>query len=526
MKAHLSRSTRIGITISLTLCAPAGAWASSPSADVARVVREADRLLRSGSPEVAAELLKRARAERPAEEALAAALGASYLADDNPFWALNVLGEFVAEHPPACEARAWMAWIHLGQANLDQADEVLDISGCGSHAPIEARHLLLKALIARERGQTLAAAKWVRKARSVGHYYEEDEELLDALTARYEPHRVPPLSWDAEFGLGYTTNALSGAPIDEQSPDEAATPAGILGVHFRAIPPTGTWVTPTLDGRIRAQQFTRGASRDLSFRQLALRPGILIGAGRPSVELRYAAEAISLQGSDAYSSGAVWYSEAHRAEFELTASERFVAFGGAGYRSIRDRVRSRLEFDQGVAWAPELSLGIDVTFGASARWYRAREPAHTEVGATGLARLDWPLGSRFTLQETVSVSGDVYPYSEGYFPSAEGLPREDILVRSTTGLWWPEGTALRGAVEYTFTSRQSTAPSYEFDDHRALAYLRWSLDSDRLGTRVVPRAGRVPLETDSSRVRSRDRSAIQELMQRDEAVQRGSSCLK
>jgi hypothetical protein len=94
-------------------------------------------------------------------------------------------------------------------------------------------------------------------------------------------------------------------------------------------------------------------------------------------------------------------------------------------------------------------------------------------------------------------------------------------------LWWPTGSPVRGALEYSYTSRTSTASAYEFDDHRLLAYVRWSLDSDRFGNTVLPRTGRVPLETESGSARERESSAsIRELMRQDEAVQRGSSCLK
>ena len=244
---------------------------------------------------------------------------------------------------------------------------------------------------------------------------------------------------------------------------------------------------------MRAEQLLRGVASDLSFRQLALRPGVLLGLQQPRLELRYAAEAVHWQGGDDYSSGPLWYSEAHRGEFEIDASEQLMAFGGAGYRLFRDRVRSRFEIDQGVAWGLPLSPTLDLTLGGSARWYRARAHAYTQLGATGLAQLDVSLPSRLLLRETGSVSGDLYPYSESYFPSAGGAQRQELLVRTMIGLWWPIDSPLRGAIEYSYTSRTSTASAYQFDDHRLLLRLRWSLDSDRFGNTVIPRAGRVPL---------------------------------
>jgi hypothetical protein len=329
------------------------------------------------------------------------------------------------------------------------------------------------------------------------------------------------------LAAGYTSNAFSAAPVDEQTEGTAASPVVAGNIAARAVLGSHAWIRPTLDARVRAEQLLRGVASDLSFRQLALRPGVLLGLQQPRLELRYAAEAVHWQGGDDYSSGPLWYSEAHRGEFEIDASQQLMAFGGAGYRLFRDRVRSRFEIDQGVAWGLPLSPTLDLTLGGSARWYRARAHAYTQLGATGLAQLDVSLPSRLLLRETGSVSGDLYPYSESYFPSAGDAQRQELLVRMMLGLWWPTGSPLRGAIEYSYTSRTSTASAYQFDDHRVLLRLRWSLDSDRFGNTVIPRAGRVPLETETGNVRSREsRATIRELMRQDEATQRGSSCLK
>jgi hypothetical protein len=170
---------------------------------------------------------------------------------------------------------------------------------------------------------------------------------------------------------------------------------------------------------------------------------------------------------------------------------------------------------------------IGLLLGLSARWHAARAEAYDLVGSTVLVQLDIALGHRIKLKQGVLVSGDIYPHSEGYFPSAGSQDRYEILPRATTGVAWPTGSALQGALEYSYTRRESTASAYSYTDHRALARLRWSLDTDQLGTTLVPRRRRTPLETrrGSGEAESRH-AAIRELMHQDEAAQRSSSCLK
>ncbi|MBN1611942.1 MAG: hypothetical protein JW940_35250 [Polyangiaceae bacterium] len=508
-----------------------GSASASPEptpTSLARTIAEARRLEQSGKPDVAIERLKSAREHHRSSETLVLALAAAYLADHNPFWALNVLSEHSATYPPACQARAWAAWVQIGQANLDEAEVWLETDECSEPPELRARFLVLRALIAHHRQRASEAAVLLARARGVGHLYAEDRELLDHLSARYQPGRLPLLSFSLELAAGVTSNGLAGVPVDTQSRVDADSTVVLLGAYARVVGSNSGLVRPVFELDARAQELVRDAVQDYSYRQLALRPGVLLGRRIPRLELRYAVEAVQLQGGDRYQSGPVWYSEAHRGEYELEATHNLSVFGGAGYRLIRDRARTRFELDEGAVWGTPLGAGTNLIVGASARWYSARVSAYTELGATALAQLDMRLPSQLGLRVNASLSGDAYPHSEGYFPSAADRERSEMLTRASGGLWWPAASPLRGGIEYAYTRRDSTATDYSYIDHRALLRIQWSDDSDRLGTTTVPREGRVTLETGlrGSASRGPTGTSVRELLRQDESAQRSSSCLK
>jgi hypothetical protein len=506
-----------------------GAARSGPVAThSARAIAEAKRLEQSGKPDAAIERLKSARKQDPADEPLVLALASTYLADHNPFWALNVLSEHVAAHPPACQARAWAAWVQIAQANLDEAQAWLETDACSDPPELKARFLVLRALIAHHRQRPLEAANLTARARDVGQLYAEDQELADHLSARYEPGRLPWVSFSLEMAGGFTSNGLAGVPMDARSRADADSMLASFGAHARAVAPNGGPVRPVLELEARAQQLMRDTVRDYSYRQLTLRPGLLLGRALPRLELRYAAEVVQLQGGDRYESGPVWYSEAHRGEYELEVTDDLSVFGGAGFRWVRDRARTRFELDEGAVWGRALGARTSLILGASARWYSARVSAYTELGATALAQVDVRLLGGLGLRVNTSLSGDAYPASEGYFSSAAGRERREMLLRASGGLWWPGASPLRGGIEYAYTRRDSTAADYSYIDHRALLRIQWVADSDGLGASVVPREGRVTLETGlrGGAGRGPSGTSVRELLRQDEAAQRSSSCLK
>ena len=146
--------------------------------------------------------------------------------------------------------------------------------------------------------------------------------------------------------------------------------------------------------------------------------------------------------------------------------------------------------------------------------------------ATGVKRFVLP--EEFEVRETLSLSGDRYPDSAGYFLGSNGKNRSETLLQAATGLWSPSSWGVRAGLRYEYTTRISTAEAYSFNDHRVLLQLAWRSDSDRFGVSSIPAEGRVPMQhgVDSSAGQSASDLQIRDLIRQDEAVQRGSSCLK
>ena len=107
---------------------------SSPEA----AMYQAAELRRAGQLKEALRALKSGMRAFPDHERLRHALSLAHLADGNEFWALKVLKEFEQEHPPACNTRAFQAWILIKQANFEAAQQVLDLGGCDT-PPTQAR---------------------------------------------------------------------------------------------------------------------------------------------------------------------------------------------------------------------------------------------------------------------------------------------------------------------------------------------------------------------------------------------------
>ena len=506
------------------------AWAAEPPAPTSpeAALKQAESLQSEGKLDEAIDVLKDGMKAFPDHERLRHALSLAYLQDDNEFWALKVLRDYEQEHPPACNTRAFQAWIHIHQANFDLADEILSMPGCDTPPYVLARQLLLRAHMNAQQGQHGEAEKLAREARELGRYYEEDKALLDAMTARYEPGRLPLASWRADLALGWTSNGLAGSPVD---PADMGSDTGSsltqLDLRFRAVVPASRTVRPVIEGQFRMLDLASDTVSALSYRQPTFRPGILIGDTTPRLLLTYGFDAVQISGSDRYDDGPLWYSEAHRFDYEIEATDNLFAFGGGGHRWYRESGRTRWEAEQGLALGLPLTDGLRLMTGASARWHRAENDAYDAYGGTLIGQLIQRLPEGLEARLNVSASYDDYPRSHGYFGGSEGDKRTDGQIRLKPSLWSPSWSGLRIGLDYEYSQRNSTAANYEYTDHRVLLHGVWVMDSDRFGSDLIPVEGREPLphNVSASGEVSSDEMRIRDLMRQDEAVKRGSSCL-
>jgi hypothetical protein len=381
--------------------------------------------------------------------------------------------------------------------------------------------------MAAQTGDHARAKSYTEQASQANRYYEEDKALLDALTTRYDPGRLPVASWRVDLAAGWTSNGLAGSPQDPADIGlDTQSALFQLDARLRIVIPTSTILRPVIEGQVRTLELFAQSVRPLSYRQPSLRPGVLIGDSHPRLLLNYGFDAVQMAGGDRYEQGPLWFSQGHRIDYELEATEYLFAFGGGGRRTYREAGRSRWEGEQGIALGLPLSDGLRLMTGASVRWYRAFNKAYDVNGATVLGQLQSRLPAGLEGRLNASFSYDDYPRSQGYFPHMTRNRRTDLQVRIKPGLWSPSWSGVRVGLDWEYSHRSSTAKDYDFGDNRVLLHGVWVMDWERIRVQSIPAEGREPLPHGvAASGQLEDDVRIRDLIQQDEAVKRGSSCL-
>jgi hypothetical protein len=507
----------------LLLCTVTLALANAPPAEE---VARAHRIRDNGDPAGARQALKAAARAHPDSQEVHLALAQHYLAEGNTAWALRTAGGFALDHPPACDSRALEAWIRIQQADLDGAGEALEDARCQETPESAARVLLLQAKRAVLAGRRQEGRDLLRRARESRRHYAGDLHLLAALEQDLDPGYLPLWSWKVNLAAGGATNAAAGSPADLRGGSAGQdSPVVQADVQVRGVVPLARGVRPTVEAQFRALEYAarRRAVQDLSYRQPTLRTGLLLGESSPRLQVSHTLDAVQMAGGDRHAPGPLWFSQAQRLDLELEAEPALFAFGGAGRRRFREGGRSRWEVDGGAATMLVMPHGVRLQAGVSLRGQDARNPAYDLLGATVLVLASTPLPQGGELRQSLSTSLDHFPFSAGAFSGGDQA-RTDGLLQATVWLSSPSWHGLRAGLELTHTNRRSTAPDYAFHDNRVLAHATWALDLDRLGRTEVP--ARVLLSRATSTLGAGADTHIRDLMRQDEALKRGSSCLK
>lgn len=526
----LQRSTLTGLPLAAALAATfTSITARSEPVGEGRVEEVLARAEEASGPTGSLEILKPALVAFPDDARIRHATAQAYLDDHNEFWALKVLEDFVVSHEPACDTRAFAASVYLGQANFDLAEQSLSTDACDGSPEVRARFALLRALVARERGDDRRARSLVDGALGEPSVYAEDLAAMEALSSDMDPGREPLGSWRLAIGLGWTQNGMAGSPQDPvDASSDTSSALGQLDASARLVVPASATVRPVVDVQLRTFELASEDVAFLSYRQPAIRPGLLFGASYPRLLVSYGFDALQIEGGDRFDRGPLWYSESHRADYELELSGALLVFGGAGHRTYREMARSRWEAEQGVAGGLSPAPWLNLMVGLTVRWAQAHVDAYDSEGFSAVTRLTGRLPGDFNARLSASLSVDDYPNSAGYFAGAGGASRTDAQVRLVPGLWSPDWEGVQVGVDYELSHRDSSAANYSYTDHRVLLHLVWSADSDPLGPPTVGAEGRVPMRygLGSQGRAGADRLRIRDLMREDEAVKRGSSCLK
>lgn len=453
-------------------------------------------------------------------------LARAYAAADNKFWAMRSLSDYLDGNPQDCEVATWLAWLYIGLADLDEAQTILDEIQCTGNDRLSARRAALAAYIAQTRGLSEEAQSSLAVAQKAEVLWPEDRSLIDKLETDLGLSAPAPLFVRAEIGGGYTTNALLGSPTDSAGQDvDAAGPLAIAEFLLRLTAPRPWPVLPSVEagGRIRA--FFTEETKDLSYFEGSLRPGVQIGGDTPSLGLFYKAEGLMLKGGDAYSDSAYWFNEGHRAELDLHPGLGLMLFAGAGRRYYREMTRTRSEADGGIAAGRQLADRIGVTTALSLRRTWAEEPAYSLYGGSAIVSMRFGMPAQLFSRIGGSIGADRYPESAGYFTG--GKVRIERMVKGSVSLGYPDNSSVKAVATYEYSDRFSSAVGYGFTDHRVLVKLIYSDSFDPGAPQLIAEEGHVALDYGlAGSSAGADREAIREMLRQDESARRGSSCVE
>lgn len=509
----------------LVLAAALGVATPTPACDPSCERHTAEALLGAGDQRAAVDALRTAVARFPGERSLHLLLARAYLLQDNLFWAERVLREALERWPDDAELRAWLAAVHLRQADPKLVAADLAPSRRPTSGPSVARwHLLdgLRASLEHDPDGLAAAIAGLAAAPSL---WPEDAPLWAELHSRADPWWREPLSTALELGAGHTSNALAGSPTDPGATGTASA-LGVLELYTTYAPNGGGRLRPQLDLDLRGVGIREPAQRDLSSLDAGLRVALQRAVGGWRWLAGYRAEMLLLDQQPAR------FADAHRLEIELESTSGLLLLVGGGRRSYRDHRRSRWEADAalGVPWRvlPRLPLVV----GATLRWADATSPAYDQRGLSLAAAARLVLGGGFTAELAATGALDDFPHSggaEGRLVFGTDEVRRDLLGRLTVGLWTPPWRGLQAGLEGRLARRDSTAddtPGLDFgyDETRFSLLLRWRLAADPARPALTAEADHVPLDWGLEARAGLERDRILDLLRRDEELRRSSSC--
>lgn len=511
----------------LSMCAGLLVGTTAATAALAHDAADEARVqLAAGQPARAIAPLKQAVERQPLRKELRLWLARAYLADGNEFWALRTLNETALLHPEDCHLPLWQAYVQLRQGALDQARALLE-PPCAGWPPLVARRALLLAMLEQGAGANERARVALAQAHDARFAFPEDRAAIAQLQAQLAPGFLSPFSGRLDLALGGTSNARAGSPVDPASQGNSARSLAVSATGtMRFVSPhaPGGWARLSVEAEGRGIGYQSATGRDFSYLQLGGRPGVLLEAWGKRMLLGYRYEALLLAGGDRYDAGPLWFSEAHRGEWELELSPALTFFAGSGWRGFRERGRSRVELDGGVGGGLPISARVHLMAALSGRFHDARNDAYDLRGVSLLLSAEQRWQGRWTTRAGVLLSADDYPRSAGYFdPQAATVGRRDLMLRlSLSGFSPPSRDQIKLGLTYELGMRDSTAERYDYTDHRVLAKVIWTFSADPWLPHPATPVAHVPIDYGLAAAEVGER--IQDLLRQSEATHRSSSC--
>ena len=484
-------------------------------------------LIESGRARDAVERLKPLAHARPGP-AWARLLAWAYLASDNTFWAERTLLVSLEAHPDDCETLSWLAWVYLSNGDLPLAKETLETAGCPVTDTDQTRFRLIGLHISRAEGDVDASRAQLEALSGVKRAFPEDRSVIERYHRLENPGWIDPLSFRADILAGYTSNARAGSPVDPAA-DGAGSAIFKTDLTARFVAPVSRNVRPAVEGNLKGHGLTAAEARELSYLDLAIRPGIIFGDHQTRLLLAYKGNLLLINLDDKQR-----YYESHRGELEFETHYGLLVFAGTGRRLFREAGRTRTELDTGVGGTVLLNKYLQLLIALTLRHYFAEGDAYDQVGGTALLAGILSFRPGILLRLGVTPSTDYFPNSggeRGLLAFGTEEKRFDVLIKQFEEIWSPSLKGVRFGIRYAFSWRDSSADTpesnYDYMEHRILAGVRWSLHMNPFGPRKIRSKGHVPLPygVDDSAGNPFDEERIQDLLRQDEAARAGSACV-
>lgn len=273
------------------------------------VLEQAAALRARGDTDAELSLLKEAISREPSNGELVVALAQAYQRSNNSSWAMRTLSRYLEEQGPACPVTLALAYLKLTRAELSEARQLLDQSGCTVPPEVFARRKLLSAYISVLEERLERARALLDEVRQSPRIFEEDEALLAHLTRATTPERLPRVNGAVNLEAGWTSQGLAGSPVDQTTRENSGTAITVLGARLEVMPKQTGNLRPLVEGHVQANQLWSDQASELSFRTGTGRVGVLLGRELPRVKVLGAFDVTQTEGGDQYEDGPEWYAE-------------------------------------------------------------------------------------------------------------------------------------------------------------------------------------------------------------------------
>ncbi len=460
-------------------------------------------------------------AERSAHRLLAAARRAS---SDLP-GAIRGLEDHLAIDPLDCESWSWLAWLELERGDHARAWQVLQAPSCPDTPEMASRFALLEAWLRRDLQDPAAGAALARVGdRAV--LLPEDASLWAALQRQLDATWMPRAALDGELGLGATSDAFAGSPVDTTLSGVGSALARLRLSAYLAAPDLGG-VAPFVATDVKGHGIEAEEARELSYLELGGRAGFSFKLGSARMRLAYRREALFLDVPDNSR-----YTLADRGELELELPGKALVLAGGGHREYQDPWRTRRELDAGLV-VPFTLAGFGVTAGMSARSYSAARAVYDQQGLSITAMASHALGHGLSGRLAVLLSGDDYPDSgglEGLIAFGSREKRRDLGARLQLGVARTLGSHLGVAVTLEHARRSSTIDpglygSFAYRETKLMVSVRAALAGNPWRGRPEVAEDHVPLDYGQApQLLPLDLGGVRDMLRQEEELRRDCGC--